>query len=191
MKLVYKKYLKTTALVWTGTFVACFLVHMFILSPQKQVRMMVKRELEEKKTLCESAQKATLEKTKIELSKQLEDLRNRLDNFAIDFEEAANLTFDISQISNEQSVGSFSITRNKNNDRQSSSSSGLKYLSEDTIKISFTSGFNQFAVILNSLERNQPVVFIDKFTIVRSDQDASEHRVNMDLKVFVRKRDNS
>jgi len=190
MKLVYKKYLKTTALVWAGSFLLFFLVHVFVLTPQNNAKKLVRKQLEEKKQVCETALSSRQESTRLQLNKQLEDLHNRLDDFVIDFEESANLTFDISKISNEQEVGSFSITRSKDDDK-SQEKTGSKHLSTDGIKISFTSGFNQFTAVLNALERNQPVVFIDKFTIVRSDRSVAGHRVNMDLKVFVRKRQNS
>ena len=189
MNPIYRKYLTKAALTWAGCFILFFFIHMLILAPQGKNKNQIEKQLAEKKQMYGSALKATKEETKIRLNEQIEQLRNGLGDFVIDFEDSANLTFDISQIANEKKLASFSIKGKKT--RVSSATPDDKYLSENRFDVSFTGGFNQFAVFLNALERHRPVVFVDKFKITRSRQEDSDHRANMDLAVLVKKRQDS
>jgi len=191
MKLTYKKYLTKTALIWAGCFALLLLVYLLVLAPQKKTRKQVEKQLAEKKQMYDSILKATQQETRIKLDKQIERLRNRLKDFVIDYEDSANLTFDISKIANEKRVASFSIKNKDKKDYRGPATPEQKYISENYIDISFTAGFNQFAAVLNALERHRPIVFVDKFVITRSKHGHSAHEVNMDLAVFVRKRQDS
>jgi hypothetical protein len=158
-----------------------------MLAPQKNSKEQLKKQLEEKKQMYNSALKATQKETQIQLNEQIEHLRNRLKDFVIDFEDSADLTFDISQIANAKEVTSFSVeTSRKDNSRDPAMPD--KYIFESHIDISFsTADFNQFAALLNALERHRPVIFVDRFAITRSYKGDSDRQVNMSLAVFVRK----
>lgn len=187
MKSVYGRYFTRVALIWTGCFILFFFVYMLMLAPQKNNKEQLKKQLEEKKQMYSSALKATQKETQIQLNEQIKHLRNRLKDFVIDFEDAADLTFDISQIANAKEVNSFSIETNKRDNSRDPAMSD-KYIFESHIDISFlTAGFNQFAALLNALERHRPVIFVDRFEITRSNKDSSDRQVKMNLAVFVRK----
>jgi len=188
MSSIYKKYLTKAALIWAGCFALFFLVYMLMLEPQKKSKKQVEKQLAEKKQMYESVLKATQEETKVQLNEQMERLRNNLEDFVIDFEDSANLTFDIGRIASEKEVASFSIAPQGENKRRDSTISDYEYIFESRIDVSFTAGFNQFATLLNALERHRPVVFVDKFIIARSKQGDSGHDVSMELAVFVKKR---
>jgi len=165
--------------------------YMLMLSPQRKSREQVESQLAEKKQIYHSAVEAAQEKTKLKLDEEIRELQSRLKTFVIDSEDLANLIFDISRIADEKDVTSFRI---KTQDSRKSSGSEIpncSHICENQINIGFTAGFNQFAAFLNALERHQPVVFIDKFAIKRSEQDDSGHQVSMGLAVFVRKRQDS
>jgi hypothetical protein len=186
MKSVYGKYFTKVALIWTGCFVLFFFVYMLMLSPQKNTKKQLEKQLEEKKQMHEFALKASQNENRVQLSEQIENLRNKLKNFVVDFRDSANLTFDISQIASEKGVGSFSIETKKGSAQPQKTS--FKHLSENYIDISFSaSDFNQFAALLNALERHQPVIFVNKFEINRSKKGDSQHQAKMNLAVFVRK----
>ena len=183
---VPKKYLIASGVIWAAYFVLFLVAYMFIVRPQKNVKRLVENRLAEKQQVYESALRAAQEETKIRLNEQIESLQNRLKDFVVEFEDSANLTFDLSQIAEEKKVASFGskvksnrgITRNKDE---------YKYIHENQINISFTGDWNQFATFLNTLERHRPVIFVDKFTIARSGQDESVFRVNLNVAAFVRK----
>ncbi len=177
--------LMTAGLIWAACFVIFLLAYMLVLGPQKNYEKRIENKLAEKKQVYESALRAAQKETKIRLNEQIERLQSRLQNFVIDFEDSANLTFDISQIANEKNVASFSIK--SKDSRGPSTKSEAKYIRENHIVISFIGGFNQFATFLNALERHRPVLFVDKFSITRSGQDDSGYQVSLNVAAFVKK----
>ena len=127
---------------------------------------------------------------KEQLRNEIKELQDELGNFVIDFDDSANLTFDISQIANKKKVRSFSIKTKDS--RGGSKLPDCEQLNEDDIEIRFTTNnFTQFATFLNALERHQPVIFVDKFTMGRASQSDEGHKVSMSLSVFVKKRQDS
>ena len=186
MKAIHKKHFKKIALVWLGYLMLPLLVYISAMAPQKKNMKNIEKQISEKKQIYDSALQATKQETKTRLNKQLKQLQENLGNFVINFEDSADLTFDISQIAGEKQVGDFSI---KTKDK-----SGIKAIAncsqicESQFDISFTADFNKFATLLNAIERHWPVVFIDKFAISRSKQDDPEHPVTMNLTVFVKKK---
>jgi len=180
-----KKYLVTTGVIWAACFVVFLLAYILFLGPQKSYEKRTENKLAETKQVYESALKAAQKETKIQLKEQIESLQTRIKDFVIDFEDSANLTFDISQIANENNVASFSIK--SKDSRGLSAIPECKYICENNIVISFVGGFNQFATFLNALERHRPVLFVDKFTITRSAQDDSEYQVSLNVAAFVKK----
>ncbi len=191
MKSIYGRYFKRVAFIWAGCFVLFFFVYMVMFAPQKNSKAQLKKQLEEKKQMYESALKATEKETQIKLREQIEQLRNRLKDFVVNFEDATNLTFDISQIASDKAVTSFNIETSKKDSGGNQTSD--KYIFESRIDINFlTAGFNQFAALLNALERHRPVIFVDRFVITRpSEKDSSGRQVKMNLAVFVKKTQDS
>ncbi len=181
----HKKYLTTSGVIWAACFAGFLLAYIVVLGPQKNHEKRIENKLNESKQMYESALRAAQKETKIRSNEQIEPLQSRLQDFVIDFEDSANLTFDISQIANEKNVASFSI---KSKDgRGLSTIPEAKYISENHIVISFIGGFNQFATFLNALERHRPVLFVDKFSITRSGQDDSAYQVSLNVAAFVKK----
>lgn len=182
---IYRKYLTRTAIVWAVCLVLFILVYILVLGPQNSSRKRLKSTLAEKKQLYEFAQRATQEQTKIRLNEQIEGLGDILKDFVVDFEDSANLTFDIGRIAKEEDVSSFSI---KNNNKQGISEiPDCNSICENHIDISFIAGFNQFATFVNALERHQPVLFVNEFTISRSKKGESTYQVTLDVAAFVKK----
>ena len=181
----HKKYLMTAGIIWAACFAVFLLAYIVMLGPQKRYEKSIENKLTEREQVYESALRAARKETKIRLNEQIERLQSRLEDFVIDFENSANLTFDISQIANEKKVASFSI---KSKDgRGTSTISEAKYIRDNNIVISFIGGFNQFAAFLNALERHRPVLFVDKFSITRSGQEDSAYQVSLNVAAFVKK----
>jgi hypothetical protein len=189
MKPIYKKYVTKAALIWAGCFILFFFIYILILAPQGKNKKQIKKQLAEKEQIYHLAQKAAQEETKIQLNEQLKHLQEKFKDFVINFEDLANLTFDISQIAKEKRLASFSIKGVES--RGGSLIFDGKYLTESHFAVSFTGNFNQFATFLNALERHRPVVFVDRLRIIHSKLENSDHKVDMDLAVFVRKQQDS
>ncbi len=180
-----KKYLKILAVIWIVTLVLSVLAYMFAIGPQNRSRKNLESKLAEQKQLCELAQKAAQEETRIRLTEQVDNLRDRLKTFIIDFEDAANLTFDISRIAQEKNVVSLNVEHKSN--RVAPEEDNSKNISERHIDVSFTTGFNQFAAFLNAIERHQPVLFVNQLTLIRSNQGKSSYQIKMDVAALVKK----
>jgi hypothetical protein len=189
MKLIYKKYLTTVALIWAGSFVLLVLIYMLALAPQVKSKKVIKSQLNEKRQQYENALQATQEQTKKQLKEQIQKLQQDLDNFALPSEASADLIFDISQIAGENNVTSFSIKTSSG--RKSEEIPNCEQIGEYLIEADFESGFNQFASLLNTLERHRPVIFVNTFSILRSEDDQQRNQVKMKLAVFVKKRRDS
>ncbi len=174
-----------------GCFILFLFVYMFLLAPQEKSKNQIEKQLAEKKGIYNSAIEAAQEETKLKLDEEIKQLQSGLKSFVIDSEDLANLIFDIGQIANEKTVTSFRIKTKDSRQGQGLEIPNCNYIYENQINIGFAAGFTQFAAFLNALERHQPIVFVDKFAIKRSEQDDSGHQVNMNLAVFVRKRQDS
>jgi hypothetical protein len=182
---IYRKYLTRAAIIWAACLVLFVPAYIFVLGPQKSGRRHLESTLNEKKQQYEMAQRATQEQTKARLNEQIEGLRDILKDFVVDLEDSANLTFDIGRIANEEDVSSFSI---KNNDKQGVLEiPDCNSISENHIDISFIAGFNQFATFVNALERHQPVLFVNEFSMTRSNKGQKTYQVSLDVAAFVKK----
>jgi len=182
---IYRKYLTRAAIVWAACLVLFILVYILVLGPQKSSRKHLESTLTEKKQLYEFAQRATQEQTKIRLNEEIESLQDTLKVFVIDHEDSTNLTFNIGQIAYKEKVSSLSI---KSKERRGVLAiPDCNSISENHIDISFIAGFNQFATVVNALERHQPVLFVNEFTISRSNKDDSTYQVTLDVAAFIKK----
>jgi hypothetical protein len=182
---IHKKYLTKAAIVWAACLVLLLLAYIMVLRPQHLNEKRLDRTLAEKKRLYESAQRATQEATRAQLNEQIRQLRDRLHDFVIGFEDSANLTFDIGQIASDKKVTAFSVKGKEN--RTALAVPDCNAISENHMNVSFVSGFYQFATFVNALERHKPVLFVNEFTIVRSNQNDAAYEVTLDVAAFVKK----
>jgi len=188
MKSVHKTYFVVAALAWAGCLTALCVAYMLVLVPQGRGRKQIEKQFVETKDAYDQTLAAARDETRARLTKEIEDLQGRLKHFVIDYEDSANLTLDISQIANQIGVSSFSIKSRDNAGAAAATPASGANVVEKQMQVSFTAGFNQFASFLNALERNRPVLFVDEFRIAPAEQGSSGHQVDMDLAVFVRKR---
>ncbi len=182
---MYRKYLMRAAIVWAACVVLFLVAYFILLNPQIKSKMNLQNTLTEKKQLYKSAQKAADGQTKIRLNEEIEGLRDTLKDFIVDQEDSANLTFDIGRIASKEYLSLFSI---KNKEKRGVLEiPDCNSISENHIDISFIAGFNQFATFVNALERHQPVLFVNEFSIARSTKDDSVYKVTLDIATFVKK----
>jgi hypothetical protein len=182
---IRREHLTTVALVWAASLIVSTFVYLLVLGPEGKLKRTVDAQLAEKKKQYESAVAAAREQSQSHLKEQIEQLRSRFKDFVVKFEDAANLTFDISQIANEQSIKSFSIKSQEHTTL--TEIPDCDHIYENSINVNCTAEFNQFAALLNALERHRPVLFVDKFTVTRPKQNESGAEVTMDLVNLVTK----
>lgn len=177
-----------TAVLITAAVAAMLIMtfYLLLLRPQHQTKIKIKNTLSAQKQKYDSFLSIAQPKNKKKLIDQMEKLRAELKTFVIDSDQSANLTFKISNIANEGKVKSFNFNNSKS--QKEFEIPDCNQITENYIEIGFLSTFNQFARILNTLERNQPVIFIDEFVITRSEKEDTGHSLNMSLAVFVKKK---
>jgi len=189
MTKVLKEYLTTLGLIWIGCIIVFVFVFMLVLKPQSRFKRELSKELEERKQDYIAARATSNEETRKSLVLEVERLENQLRRFVADVNGSANLTFDVSRIANNNNVLSFSIQARNNTGVFDIPQCDL--IGENRMEVTFNGDFRQFALFLNTLERHEPVVFVDSFSITKSKQSDGDNRVNMSLSVFVEKEQDS
>lgn len=184
---VYRKYLTIMAIVWAGCLLAFVAAYMVLLKPQADRRRHLDKKLVEKKQERHAAERAAQEETKAQLSAQISELREKLDAFVIDFENAGDLKFDITQIAREKEVAALSVSSGKKAKTSGKEVADSNSIEENPIDVSFISGFSQFASFVNSLERHKPVILVHQFKLGRSNKNESAYHVTLDVRALVRK----
>lgn len=142
-------------------------------------------EATEKKKLFDVAIDASLEDNKKKQAAEVESIKARLSNYVSEYEDSPNLTFAVSRIAGEKQVRTFTV-KTPEIGRQPDQLA-TKNLQENKMEISFVSDFMQFANFINTLERHQPVIFVDRFRMQRDGQGGTANKVDMALSFFVRK----
>jgi hypothetical protein len=186
MKSIYGKYFRIGVIFWSVCFIVLFFSYLLILAPKEKLRMMTDKELEDTKSLVQSAIEAADEKNKTKLISLLTDSGSKLKEFVIDEENADSLPLDIGRISGDVKLDGFSSNYSSGS-VQTTRTDNFKHITPRQISVNFNSSFNKFAVFLNNLERRRPVIFVDTFSITRSAESDSSPEVDMKLAVLVSK----
>ena len=182
----YRKYILAMGIVWAASLVLFALIYYVVIAPQLKIKNQVLKDSTEKKQQFESALNAAQEDNKKKLAGEVEELKTRLSDYVSEYEESANLTFSISRIAADKRVSDFTVKTSEQGKVQDALVA--KNLQENRIEIAFASDFLQFASFLNTLERHQPVIFVDRFKVSRGDQSGTPNKVDMTLSYFARKK---
>lgn len=184
----YKKYLTTTAFIWIGCFVIFMFIYFLVLVPQIENKKSLESQFKEQSQTFEFALGLTKQRPWDRLNEELTELKDELGRFVVDLTDATDLTFDIRKIASGKDTSTFTIKTQNAQSNMKKDKSSYRYMQENHINLSFASDFTEFATLLNTLERHRPVVFVDTFSITRSNKGGSQHEVEMDLLVLVGKR---
>ncbi len=187
---IYKRYLPMVVLSWTGFLILSLVIYGIFLDPQNSKAAELERELIEKRSLYEEAKAAAQEQVRRELKSEVEKLRDKLGAFVVNEERSAELTFVISNLARAQNIEQLPEIKRENEKRLREDDTQGK-ISEDIIEVSFLAGFNDFGRFLNSLERHRPVIFVNAFRIINSNRPEQNHKINLDLSVFVKSKEKS
>lgn len=174
-------------LFWAVCFIILLLAYLLVLAPQEENRRLTVSTLEETKLLAQSAKEAAQEGNKKLLIDKLSDSEKTLKYFVIEREKAANMTFEIDRIRDKREVILDTFSSDFTGSEGTKKTDNYKHITARQISVNFKSTFNMFANFLNALELNEPVVFIDAFSITRSTESDSGHSVSMNLAFLVEK----
>lgn len=170
--------------VWGVSFFLFAIAYYFLIAPQLKVKGELLKEATEKKEQLDMALNASLEDNKKKQTAEVESLKARLSNYVSEYEDSPNLTFAVSRIAGDRQVSAFTVKTLEISRQQDQLTA--KNLQENKMEISFVSDFLQFTNFINTLERHQPVVFVDRFRVQRDSQGGTANKVDMSLSFFVR-----
>lgn len=180
---VRHKYLLIAAAVWGPCLMVATAFYGLVLRPQVDYRHRLETDIVQAKEDYARAVEAARPDTQARLTEQVERLRGRVADFLIGLEEAPSLAFEIGDLAYATRLESFGMK--PTNARASGPQ--VERLNEKRLQVNFVAGFPRFAAFLNALERHQPAVFVETFTINRPMETDAEPRVDMGLAVLVEK----
>ncbi|RKY11911.1 MAG: hypothetical protein DRP65_02805 [Planctomycetota bacterium] len=184
MNPIHRKSLIILALLWGGALIAFVAIHMFLMLPQRKESALLGEKLMQKQLMYDSSKAAAREQARGILTQKVKALKGELDRFVADVDELDKIWFSISGIADEIGVDTF---QSRGIDSESYSLIPNCYdIGTASVEVSFSGSFRKFARFVNQLERYEPVVFIDNFTITRSRKEDSPPEAKLILSVFVR-----
>ena len=184
MKASYKKFLLMLALLWGGAFMVLSGTHMFLMLPQQKEAELLGKQLTEKRLKYDLSKAADSKQARVQLSEKVGELTEELDTFAAKVDDLDSLWFSISRIASEIGVEGFQ-GRGKDNELYLLIPNCYN-IGAASMEVDFAGSFTKFAKFINRLERYNPVVFIDGFTITRPTREDSAPKSKLFLSVFVR-----
>lgn len=156
--------------------------YFLVLLPQAKRIDSLSREIDQKSDLYFFANKLINKDEIDKIEKQKEQVIAVLKSFIVGYDKAESLAFDISNIAAHSGLKDFAITNSTSNE---ASEKEFSKIDIGRINLKFNSGFTEFARFINLLEKNQPVVFVDKFTIELIELNSNTNPVSMSLECFI------
>lgn len=185
MKSMYRRYVKAGAFLWAVCFIGLFLFYLVVLGPQENVRRQTETRLAEMQRQAQAATDAATEKNKAHLQELVRQAEDTLNRFVTAESSADSLTLDVRGIPSRTPLDAFNISPVSGD--SVIKMANCEHIFGKQLSVNFASSFNQFAVFLNALEMNRPVILVDSFSIAHSREETSDQQVEMALAVLVNK----
>jgi len=183
-----KKTILIIASIWAVSLLTCLLFYMLFLSPQQDEINSIQLQLSEKKESNQNLKSAGAAQMRERIRDELEKKLQILNNYSFNMNESGKLTYIVGKISGDfDSIDTGSFTSKRLMEGSVSKTEGFEHLSEERLNVSFTSDFEGFGRFLNNLERNRPIIFIDKFLMKPEKKESSRVSVNLYLAALVAK----
>ena len=178
-----RQYLKLIGLVWGGFLILIGGIYMAVIRPQIQSQQLIEKRIQTAQTRYDRAVEAAKSENLDRLSASVDRFECRARDFLMMAEDAPNLAFEVSRLADEAALDGFSMfpkLHYAKGRRSEHSRICAKYLD-----INFKVNFIRFASFLNALERNRPVLFVERFSIKRPTSQDDMPKVSMELAVLL------
>jgi hypothetical protein len=178
-----KKIITAVLIIWALWVASAAAMYYYMIAPAKHRASDLHQQLNETAKAVEELEKAKTEQFQQQLNQKVADCKNKVKDFVIKTGKADQLMFNISQIAKDLRVDQFaSRDRSRGNYEDISGCDRLKIA---RIDVEFSSDFIDFARFINYMERNDPIVFIDNFSIGRTTTSSREAKAQVGLEVLV------
>ncbi len=176
---ISKKYITITATYCVVSLLLLGSAAFLLMVPESRSLDALTQDLEKIQQKHHSITETGSPQSKEDTIKHLEDVTRQLDDFVVDSEAAAKLTFSIRQIAADLKLNNFSSKRMESQSTEIDKE--LKNLGQIWIEVKFESSFNQFAKFVNQLERHYPVIFVEQFSLLRLQNEPKKASVKMGI----------
>jgi hypothetical protein len=182
---VRNRYLLVAGAAWGGCLILGAASYAIVLQPQEEYRHELGRDIAQAKERYGRALEAAKEKDRGELTQQVEGMRGRIADFVANPEGLSDIAFKIGELANATRLTSFSMRPSARHSHDVPP--GCNHIAEKRVNVSFSAGFPRFAAFLNALERHDPIIFVETFSISRPLTSDAEPQIDMELAVLIRK----
>ncbi len=161
----FKQYSLLVVCTWGLWAAIAAAAYFLVLGPQQAAVAKLGKEFNISNEQYAMAQTAQRKETKGHIETTLKEQVEKTSRFVIPSDTASGMTLHISQLASQHSLSEFSTKT-----RELSSTFGTDSKAKITdawLELTFACSFSQFAAFLNSLERSQPVIFVESAQISR------------------------
>ncbi len=183
MKASEKHLIVKVAVIWGLCAFAVMAFYLGVVFPAQRSAQEVSRCLDEMTRRYEEAGEFVRSRCLEEMRRQVVLLRAELEKYLVSSDAARDSTSRISQIAQRAGIKGYS-TRYRNSSSVAELDNCL-HVGASWVNISWKGDFEQFARLVNELERHRPVVFVDGFLISRSDKAGPGCQIELSLIILV------
>ncbi|NLH17355.1 MAG: hypothetical protein GX455_12325 [Phycisphaerae bacterium] len=182
MRPATKRYGIITAVYLAVCIAGMGLFYGLVLSPQNLRRTQLHSDLMDLTEQFDQAQEARTEQSRTRLQERLAAVQKTWQDFVVDPTRASTLAFQIGQMANDLKVAEFSAHRKEAQTQDEMES--YKKIEETWLQIAFRGSFESFAQFLNRIERNQPSMFVEEFTLKKNQDPTVQPEMEVTLCYF-------
>jgi len=178
-----KKMVYSSIAILVLTLVAAVAIVVFVLYPQHKTLAEIDQSIRDVEQRITTSKTDGPDSEEEKFALQLAVARKKVGPYVVGPEQALDFALYIGILAKQAGVEDFSSTH-----RMQDSYGPIgecDHIVEGRMQIKYTASYDQFAMFVNSLERNRPVIFIDNFAIKRSRTGKGGHKVDMVLTFFV------
>ncbi len=187
MRVASKQYGIITGVYLAACVAVMGLFYGTVLRPQNRQWAGLRQELSNLTLQFDQAQQSRTEQSRTHLQTQLAALRKSWQDFVVDPGRASALAFQVGQMANDLKVSEFSARRKDAQNREEMQD--FKKIDESWLQIGFRGPFESFAQFLNRIERNQPAMFVEEFSLKRNQNPSAKPDAEVSLCYFVERPD--
>lgn len=178
-KIALSKYKMTVIAFWGGAAAVMFAAYFFLKAPQDAALSQLRVQFGESRDRADYARLAAVPESRTKLLERYEKSAKMMETFSTRQDAVTGLVFDIGEHADALSLGDFSSKAMDGSGYSTVAKSTV--VTEGWLSVEFQGTFEQFVKYINELERNQPVVFLEKISFRRGTEGPASHQVTMDL----------
>jgi hypothetical protein len=181
----HKRFVEVS-LCWLISMVATGAVYTLLLLPLNRWVGQIEKQVNERVERLNHAAELVSQESLHKSEKQLAGSREQFDCFVTKIDRASDFALNVSEVAKQLQIKNLSTKGRAEGIFFEIPNCSLIEMSR--INISWKGSYPQFIRLVNTLERHQPAILIDRFMLFRPETDSKFNEVSMDLTMLVEKR---